>query len=169
MNDDRLQRMDEIRGYVIMVMGGVFTLLAPIQNFMYAMVALFGLNFMFGLLAARVQGEKWSTKKALWFFGHSAIFFLTVCALFIIGHLMGETKEATSVVKIMCYMAIYIFSVNILRNWKKIVPFGSVWHRLVDLLYYVLSVKFVERFDFVRKWQEEREKLIEEEYNQKKK
>ena len=154
--------MEEIRGYVIMVAGAVFTLLAPIQNFMYAMVALFSVNFLFGLLAARVQGEKWSTKKALWFIGHSAIFFVTACSLFIIGHLMGEREEAVSVVKILCFFALYIFSVNILRNWKKIVPYGSSWYKLVDLLYYVLSVKFVERFEFVKKWQQERENMLNE-------
>ena len=150
--------MEEIRGYVVMVVGGIFSLLAPIQNFMFGMILLFGVNFLFGLLAARVQGEKWSTKKALWFFGHCSIFFVTACALFVIGRLMGETEEAVAVVKILCYMAIYVFSVNILRNWKKIAPYDSAWWKLADLLYYLLSVKFIERFDFVKKWQEEREK-----------
>lgn len=153
--------MGEVKGYIIMVMGAIFTLLAPIQNFMYAMVALFGVNFMFGLLAGRVQGEKWNTKKALWFFGYCAVFFVTACSIFIIGHLMGETDEAVTVVKILCYAAIYIFSVNVLRNWKKIVRPQTAWWKLVDLLYYILSVKFVEKFDFIKKWQEER--LKEEE------
>ena len=33
--------MGEIKAYIIMVVGALFTLLSPIQNFMYAMVLLF--------------------------------------------------------------------------------------------------------------------------------
>lgn len=155
--------MYEIKGYIVMLVGAVFSLLAPIQNFMYAMVTLFSVNFLFGLLADRAAGEKWQTKKALWFFAHCAVFFVTACALFVIGYLMGETKESVAVVKIMCYMAVYVFTVNILRNWKKVVPYGGAWWKLVDLLYYVLSVKFIERFQFIKQWQAERAAELEKE------
>ena len=149
--------MDEIRAYIIMAIGAVFTLLAPIQNFMYAMVLLFGINFAFGLVAAIVKKEGWSTKKALMFIWYCAIFFVAAAALFIIGHLMDEREQAVAVVKILCYVAIYIFGTNIFRNWGNILTPGTTWHKFVDLIYYVLSVKFIERFPLVKKWQEEKE------------
>ena len=150
--------MGEIKTYIVMVVGALFTLLSPIQNFMYAMVLLFGINFLFGLVAAVVNKEGWSTKKALWFFAYCAIFFVTAAAFFIIGHFMDEEAQAIAVVKILCYVAIYIFGTNICRNWLNILPDGSAWHRMVDLIYYVLSVKFIERFNIVKRWQEERKK-----------
>lgn len=146
--------MGEIKGYIIMVIGALLSLLAPIQNFMYAMVSLFVVNFAFGLLAAIVNKEEWSTKKALLFFLYCAIFFVTAAAVFIIGHFMDNEIEAAAVVKFMCFMAIYVFGVNILRNWRNVLVEGTSWWKLVDLLLYVLTVKFIERFDIVKKWQE---------------
>ena len=91
------------------------------------------------------------------FFVYCAIFFVTACAVFIIGHFMGEHQQAITVVKILCYLAIYVFGTNIFRNLCKIVPEKSTWYKLFDLCYYILSVKFIEKFPFIRKWQEEKE------------
>lgn len=148
--------MGEIKAYIVMVIGALFTLLSPIQNFMYGMVLLFGINFAFGLIAAIVNKEGWSTKKALLFFGYCAIFFVTAASFFIIGHFMEEESQAIAVVKILCYVAIYIFGTNICRNWLNILSPGTAWYKFVDLLYYVLSVKFIEKFQIVKHWQEER-------------
>ena len=71
---------------------------------------------------------------------------------------MGEKEQAATVVKGLCFLAIYVFGTNILRNWRNILSDGTAWYKFVDLLYYVLSVKFIEKFDIVKKWQEEREK-----------
>lgn len=148
--------MNDLKTVIVSVVGAIFALLAPIQNFMYAMLLLFGINFVFGVVAAVVKKEGWSTKKALYFFWYCAIFFITACAAFIIGHLMGEKEQAEAVVKIICYVAIYIFGTNIFRNWLQILTPGTAWYKFVDLIYYVLSVKFIERFDVVKGWQEER-------------
>lgn len=148
--------MGEIKAYIVMIVGALFTLLSPIQNFMYGMVLLFGINFIFGLVAAIVNKEGWSTKKALLFFAYCAIFFVTAASFFTIGHFMDEEGQAIAVVKILCYVAIYIFGTNICRNWLNILSKGTAWYKFVDLLYYVLSVKFIEKFQIVKHWQEER-------------
>lgn len=148
--------MGEIKTYIVMMAGALLTLLAPIQNFMIAMAILFAINFGFGLVAAVVNKEGWSTKKALMFLVHMATFLVTACSAFVIGHLMGEESQAIAVVKIYCYVAIYIFGTNIARNWLQILKPGTSWYKFVDLIYYVLSIKFIERFDIVKKWQEER-------------
>ena len=148
--------MDDIKTVIVYAVGAIMTLLAPIQNFMYAMLILFGINFFFGLIAARMKEEKWSTKKALMFFVYVVIFLVISCTAFIIGHLMGEHQQAIAVVKILCYIAVYIFGTNIFRNLRHIVSKGTAWYKLFDLCYYVLSVKFIERFSFVKDWQEQK-------------
>lgn len=148
--------MDELRTLIVYVIGAIFTLLTPIHNFMVAMLILFGINFLFGLIAARVCKEEWDTKKALLFFVYVAVFLTIACTAFIIGHYMNNEEQAIAVVKILCYMAVYIFGTNIFRNLRGIVSKNTAWYKLFDLCYYVLSVKFIERFDFVKKWQEER-------------
>lgn len=152
--------MNDLKAIIIGFMGAIFTLLAPIQNFMYAMLILFGLNFGAGLLAAYVKKEPWENKKALWFFAYCAIFLVSACSAFIIGHLMGEKEQSIAVVKILCFLAIYIFGTNIFRNLRFVAPTGSSWYKLFDLCYYVLSVKFIEKFDFMKKWQKANESEV---------
>lgn len=53
--------MTEIKTYIVTLAGALFTLLAPIHNFMYAMVLLFSLNFLFGLIVAWATG--WSARE----------------------------------------------------------------------------------------------------------
>lgn len=148
--------MEDLKTIVVYVIGAIFTLLTPIHNFMVAMLVLFGINFLFGLVAAIVNKEEWSTKKALIFFLYVAIFLVIACSAFIIGHYMNNEEQAIAVVKILCYLAVYIFGTNIFRNLRRIVSKGSAWFKLFDLCYYVLSVKFIEKFSVVQKWQEER-------------
>jgi len=146
--------MEEIKAYIIMMIGALLTLLSPIENFMYAMLLLLGLNFVYGLIAAIVSGEGWDTKKALKFIWFSALFFITVCCVFLIGHFMNEEQQAIAVVKILCLAATYIFGTNIFRNWRNIITPRSTWYKFVDLCYYVLSIQFIEKFPWVKKWQD---------------
>lgn len=147
--------MNDIRSLIVYTVGAIISLLSPIHTFMYAMLVLFGVNFIIGLFAARMTGERWDTKKALMFFVYVLVFLLIACTAFIIGHLMGEREQAVAVVKLLCFLAVYIFGTNIFRNLCFIAPTGSTWWRMFDLCYFVLSVKFIERFDFVKKWREE--------------
>ena len=146
--------MSDLKSMLIMVVGGVLSLLSPIEKFMWAMIVLFILNFMFGLLSAIVNKEGWSTKKAMWFFGYCAIFFVTCASLFVIGHFMGQPDEAQAVVKCICFLAVYIFSVNIVRNWRSVLVKGTAWYKFVDLLYYVLTMEVIENLPMVKRWQE---------------
>lgn len=148
--------MQDIKTAILTVVGALFTLLAPIHNFMYAMLLLFSINFIFGVIAAVVTKEGWSTKKALYFFWYCAIFFVTACATFIIGHLMNEKEQATAVVKVLCYVAIYVFGTNICRNWLNILRPGTAWYKFVQLIYYILTVKFIEKFNLVKNMQEDK-------------
>jgi hypothetical protein len=152
--------MDDIKTVIVTGMGALFSLLAPIRYFMYAMVLLFFLNFVFGLAADIVNGGKWSTKKALMFFVCCAVFFVTSCSAFIIGHFMGEHEQAVTVVKFLCYIAIFVFGTNMFRNMRDICPKGSQWYRFFDLCYYIMSVQFIEKIPLIKKWQEQREKKI---------
>ncbi len=145
--------MNDIRNIAIMIVGAFMTLLSPIKDFMLGMMILFGVNFIFGLLAARYSGENWSWKKAGMFFICCMVFFVTVAALFIVGHYMHVEDQAVVCVKYVCFAAIYMFGTNILRNCKSILPEASPWRKLIDLLYDVLTVKFAEKLKAIKKRQ----------------
>lgn len=74
--------MNDIRSYVVMAIGAVLAMLSPIMDFIFAMLLLLGLNFIFGLVAARLNGEKWDWKKAGMCFIFAAVFFVIVVSIF---------------------------------------------------------------------------------------
>lgn len=125
---------------------------------MLAMIVLFIVNFSFGLLADIVNGGGWERKKALQFFTQSMVFFLLAFCIFSIGEKMHAHQEAVSSVKYLCTVAVWFFSVNIARNWMNITPRKSVFHRIAYFVYYVLSVQFVERIPFLKRFIAEKEK-----------
>lgn len=80
--------------------------------------------------------------------------FLTVAALFIIGHFLHSDVEALFCVKWVCIAATYLFTTNILKNLKRMLVPDSPWYRLVDYGYYALTLGFVEKFPMFKRYQE---------------
>lgn len=146
--------MSDIKFFIIGTVWGFLTLLTPIKDFMISMVVLFTLNFLFGLIAARFEHEEWAWRKAAMFFVYCCIFFVTVAALFVAGHYLHSDEQAVFCVRYICIAAMYLFTTNILRNWRKILVPGTPWHQLVDFLHYVLSFGFVDKIPLFKKYQE---------------
>lgn len=160
--------MTEIKAFVVSFFCGVFTLLAPIHNFMYAMLFIFSLNFIAGFTADWIDIKRkdpdvnpWNNKKALMFFVCCAFFFVIAASAFIVGYLMGEQEQAKAVVQYMCWIAIVIFAINIFRNLRKVAQKGTSWYRFFDICYYVLSVQFIEKLPFVKKYLDENKEEYE--------
>jgi hypothetical protein len=149
--------MGEIKGFLVAAWAAVISFFMPIGDFMLAMIVLFIVNFSFGLIADIVNGGGWENKKALQFFGQSTVFFVLMLSVLTVGDKLHDHEEAISGVKYLCSMATYFFAVNISRNWKMIAPKGSVWYRIASFCYYVLSVQFVERIPFLKKFIAEKE------------
>lgn len=143
--------MNDIRNITIMVIGAFMTLISPIRDFMLGMMILFGINFAFGLLSARCNGEDWSWKKAGMFFVCCMVFFVTVAALFIVGHYMHVEDQAVVCVKYICFAAIYMFGTNILRNCRSVLHEDSPWRKMIDLIYDVLTIRFAEKLKILKK------------------
>ena len=138
--------MNDFRSIIIAVTGAFFALLSPIQDFMAGMLILFAVTFVFGLLAAISNGEKWSWRQAGMCFIYCLIFFATAASMFIVGHFMHTEEQALVCVKYVCFAAIYLFGTNIVRNWRSLCTPGSTFHKLTSRLYGILTVKFVEKF-----------------------
>ena len=144
--------MDEVRVAIINIIGAVLGFLAPIQDFMVAIVILFILNFIFGLTADMVTGGTWSWRKAFRFFTHCFVFFVMAAAVFTCGHYMHNQEGAVQCVSYICYVTIYIYAVNILRNLRHMLLEGSGMYRVVDILYYLLTLKVVDKIPFLSEY-----------------
>lgn len=144
--------MGEIKGFMIASFAALVSFFMPIKDFVFAMILLFGVNFSFGLIADIVNGGKWQHKKAMQFFVQCLVFFMIAFFIFSIGEKMHAHAEAVQGVKYLCTVALWFFSVNIARNWMNITPKESVFHKIAYFIYYVLSVQFVERIPFLKRF-----------------
>ena len=150
-----MNNMIELKTLVLTVFGLLTSLFAPILDFMMAMLILLTLNLLFGIASARTSGEEWSWKKASMFFVFCGGLFLTFASMFAVGHFLHNDAEAALCVKYACFIAVWVFGTNILKNWRKMLKAGTATYKFVDILLYVLTVQFVEKMPFVKKWQEE--------------
>lgn len=141
--------MDDIRIILANLISAVFSFLSPITDFMAAIVVLFIINFIFGLTADIVGGEGWRWKKAFRFFVHCLVFFALAASVYVCGHFMHNESGAIQCVTYICYVAIWAYSVNVLRNLRLIIKEGTPLFKVVDILYYVLTLKMVSKIPFV--------------------
>ena len=144
--------MNEVKVVILNIITAVLGFLSPIQDFMTAIVILFILNFLFGLTADMVTGGEWSWRKAFRFITHCLIFFVLAAAVFTCGHYMHNENGAVQCVSYICYVAFYIYGVNILRNTRHVLKEGTDMYKVVDILYYVLTLKIVDKIPFLSEY-----------------
>lgn len=141
--------MDEVRVVIANLISAVFSFLSPIQDFMTSIVVLFIVNFVFGLTADIVDGAGWKWRKAFKFFTHCLIFFALAASVYVCGHFMHNESGAIQCVTYICYVAIWAYSINVCRNLRVIIKEGTPLYKVVDIIYYVLTLKVVDKIPFV--------------------
>lgn len=144
--------MDGFKLVVASAFANIAGLLFPIKNDMFGLVLLFSVNFVLGMLADVCNNRQWSFRKAFCFFRDTAIYFVMVTSIFMLGHLKGEDAAAMHCVSFMIYVAIYFYGTNILRNARMITDERSTLFRVLDFLYYIMSLRIVERSGNLKKY-----------------
>ena len=101
--------------FVMCVISGMLSLFFPIRDFMYAMLIVFGVNYIFGLVAGLKHGEEWNLKS------HGIFFIIVVCtcsvaSIFITGYFLHAGEETPGVVEALCGVAIWFYPTNIVRK-----------------------------------------------------
>lgn len=144
--------MDNIRYFCMGLLSAMAAFFSPIYDFMTAVVLLFIVNFICGLTADVVEGHRWSTKKALIFILYCFIYFGLCAFIFACGHFMHNDEGAVQCVSYICYVALYIYGVNIVRNLMKIVAKGSSLYKILDIIYYALTFEFIHKIPFLENY-----------------
>ncbi len=150
--------MDGVKVFLASFFANIASLLFPIRNDIFGLIMLFTLNFVIGLLADLSNRREWSFKKAFQLFRDAAIYFVLVASIYLLGHIKGEDATAVQCVSFLIYIAIYFYGTNILRNARMITQHGSTLFRILDFLYYVLSLRIMEHFSYLKGYVNEYEK-----------
>ena len=139
-----------IKAAIIGVLSELFAFFAPIENNLVALVWLFALNFLFGLLADTLSGRRFSMRKAIACVTHATMFFALCASLYGIGFYQQMCTDVLhQCVSSFCWILIYCYSTNIVRNIRSVLRNDTPAYRTVDLLYSTLTLAFVKALPFV--------------------
>lgn len=144
--------MDGLKIVTASLIANVVGLLFPIRNDIFGLVLLFTANFVVGLLADVCNRREWSFRKAFCFFRDAGIYFAMVACIYLLGYFKGEERAAVHCVSFMIYVAIYFYGTNILRNARLITNARSTLYGVLDFLYYILSLKVLERSKYLKSY-----------------
>ena len=150
--------VEYIRSAVIALVSCLITLFSPIEDIMLGMVVLLAVNGLFGLLADIFNGVGWKTKKAIGFLYQTAVFFVLVMSLFVVGKLIHKHEEAITCVSVISVITTWVFGINILRNGRECCPKGSQMYKLFDILHYIVSVQIIEKIPYIENYIIEKQK-----------
>ena len=159
--------IDQVKAVILMVLSALSGFFMPISDFIIAMLILLGVNFLSGWIEDEIHSDGWKWKKAFKTFYECCVLVGIGAFVFVMGHFMHRSSGAIQCLTAIYAAAIWFYSVNILNNWKKILPDGTTLYRLVKFLHFVISMKFVEKVPFLKEFimQEEasKKKIIKEE------
>ncbi|MBE6304286.1 MAG: hypothetical protein E7089_10225 [Bacteroidales bacterium] len=139
-----------VKAAIIGIVSEMLAFFAPIEGNFIAMVWLFALNFLFGMLADVLAGREFSMRKAIACISHATLFFALCASLYGIGyfqHLNGDVLGQC--VSSFCWILVYCYSTNIVRNVRSMLRNDAPAYRAVDLLYNALTLAFVKTLPFV--------------------
>lgn len=144
--------IEQIKNMIVGIVLAILAYLEPIDGELKSLFLVFFLNFVFGYLSGMVKGEDFSLKKALLCIGHATIFFILCASVYIIGKAKGQIEGSVQCVSFITYLVLYFYSLNILRNCKKIFKDGTApWH-VVNTLYFILRFKFIEQLPYLKNY-----------------
>ena len=146
--------IDYFKSLFVGLLTGLWAYLNPVSGDIKSLVAIFTLNFAFGLLAALLaQNESFSLRKAFRCVVEATVLFLLICSVYFIGDHKGNPGGALQCVSFITYSVFYFYGVNILRNTKQILSPTSAAYKVVSFLYYVLSVEFIKNIPYLSNYQ----------------
>lgn len=148
--------MNELRHLVINIITAVMAFLSPIKDFMMALILLFGMNFICGVLADILAGKDWSFRKAFTFIKHCFLLFGLAAFIYACGNYMHNQSGAIQCVSYISYLAIWIYSINIVRNMKLMCMEGTSMYKLLDIIYYIISVKIITKIPYLQEYVEQK-------------
>lgn len=152
-----------IKDVLIGVILAIVAFLEPIEGELGTLFLIFFCNFLFGYLSGMIaNNEEWDNKKALRCVGEATVFFVLCMAVYAVGRFKGQPEGAIQCVSFITYVIIYFYSLNILRNCKKIFREGTAPWYVVSFLYHVLRFKFIEKIPYLETYLNKAEEKKEE-------
>ena len=138
--------MESIKSLTAVSLAALLAYFEPVHNVLAAVLLLFALNFLFGLLAGVVTNkEKFSFRKSFACIREVSVFLLLLTAVFFVGDHLGARGESLQAVSTIAYALAYFYAVNICRNLRELFPQSKA----ISYLYYLLSIEVLTKLSLL--------------------
>ena len=134
--------MQTTKSFIAVSLASILAYFQPIGSILTAILWLFLLNFIFGLVAGIVANkESFNFRKAFACVTEASVFLVILSAIFYIGDHLGARGGAMQAISTITYTLLYFYSVNIFKNLRQLLP-GS---KSIAWLYNLLSIEMISR------------------------
>lgn len=142
--------MEEFRAAVISALTALGGFFVPIVDFVIAILVLLCVNFISGWIEDALHADGWKWNKAFKTLYECAVLAGIGAFTFVMGHFMHKEGAALQCLGVIYMAATWFFSVNILNNWKKILPEGTTLHSFICFLYFIIALQFVTKIPYLK-------------------
>ena len=106
---------------------------------------LLGVNFISGWIEDCLHADGWKWRKAFKAMRECCVLCGIGAFVFVMGALYAPAKQCGAMPDGHLCSRDLVYCINILVNWKKIVQKETTLYRFINFLYFVVSMKFVEK------------------------
>jgi len=134
--------MQTTKSFIAVSLATILAYFEPIESILTAILWLFLLNFMFGLVAGIVSNkESFNFRKAFMCVTEASVFLVILSAIFYIGDHLGARGGAMQAISTITYTLLYFYSVNIFKNLRLLLP----GNKSIAWLYNLLSIEMISK------------------------
>jgi phage-related holin len=143
--------MESLKSFIAVSLAAILAYFEPVQHVLAAMLLLFALNFIFGLVADLVSSRNFSFRKAFSCIREASVFLLVLASVYFIGDHLEAKAEALQMISTIAYALVYFYSVNICKNLRQIFPKSKPIVLIYDLLSIEILSKLPKTIHFQKK------------------
>lgn len=144
--------LDSIRVLLLTTSLEILAFFHPIGQEIYILLMIFICNFFCGLIADKVNNNKFEIKKVWKCIFELTTFFGLSVFIFQFGQLKGWNVGALQCVSFLTYVVFWFYSLNSLRNLKSVFKKHTPAYNVISFLHYLLSIEFVKYIPHLNEW-----------------
>jgi len=141
--------MDSLRLTIVTVLSGFFAYMEPIQRAMFVLLFIFISDMLIAIFTdIAINRNRFNPKKFLTAFFYVAIYLCIIGGIYIVGERMEDTEPALFIDKIITYIFIYFYVINIFKNLRTIAPDNKP----IAFIEYTIGLEFMKRIPNLDEW-----------------
>lgn len=151
--------MDKLHALVIALATSLLSYFHPIYDDLVVLAIVFVANSIVGHFADIIsKKEGFNFRKAWWCVVEFATFSVILACMYVIAHVKGIENTVMVCISMVSYGVLYFYTCNILRNLKLVFAEHTTAYKVVEMLYYFVSVEIIKSIPFLNNYIKNKDK-----------